>query len=186
MKDMLALEHQLQLIDYTKGNMVHADMSPDDFAKSMADRNESFFTMFFRMMGQAMAQQSLQQGKSKTNDFDMLAALFDRNRSLALKRIMAEQFETMDGAMSALEGPEGSTIITERNKVALKVLGEQIAAGKKRIAVFYGAGHLNDMEKRLIADFGLKRSGEQWVNAWNLRPAAKTAKPAAAPAKKAA
>ena len=42
MKDMLDLEHQLEHVDYTKKNMVHADMSPDDFSKSMNDRGESF------------------------------------------------------------------------------------------------------------------------------------------------
>ena len=36
LKDMLGLEHQLQYIDYTENNMVHADMSPDELLKSMA------------------------------------------------------------------------------------------------------------------------------------------------------
>lgn len=166
LKGMLKLEHQLELIDYTKDNMVHADMSPDEFAKSMSERGESFATMFFRMMGQAMAQQTQQ--KSKTNDFEMLAALFDRNRSSTLKRLMAEQFENMDGAMSALEGPNGSAIVSERNKVALKKLSDQLAAGKKKIAIFYGAAHMNDIEKRLANEFGLKRAGEEWVTAWKL------------------
>ncbi len=124
LKGMLELEHQLELVDYTKENMVHADMSPDDFAKSMEERNESFFGMFFRMMGQAMAQQSVQ--KNRTSDFDLLAALFDPDRAGSMKRIMAEQFESLDGVMGALEGPDGSTIITERNKVALEKLAEQI------------------------------------------------------------
>ena len=184
LKDMLALEHQLELVDYTKENMVHADMSPDDFAKSMEERDESFFAMFARMMGQAMAQQSAQ--KSRTSDFDVLAALFSPNRSQTMKRIMAEQFESVEGVMAALEGPNGSTIITERNKVALKKLAEQIASGKKKIAIFYGAGHLGDMEKRLTGDdFKLKRSGEDWLDAWQLgaepasEPAAETPKKAA-------
>ncbi len=184
LKDMLALELQLQHVDYTKQNMVHADMSPDDFAKSMEERGESFFGMFFRMMGQAMAQQSL--GKNRTSDFDLLAALFDRDRAGALKRVMAEQFADADGIMLALEGPEGSTIITERNKVALKRLAEQIDAGKKKIAIFYGAGHLNDMEKRLSADFQLKRCGEEWLDAWNLRKAPRARKPKRPANKKAA
>ena len=72
LKGMLELEHQLEHVDYTKKNMVHADMSPDDFSKSMADRGESFFTMMVRMMGQAMAQQSVQ--KNKTSEFDLLGA----------------------------------------------------------------------------------------------------------------
>ena len=71
--------------------------------------------------------------------------------------------------MYALEGKEGSTLITERNKKALSVLQKQLAMGKKRIAIFYGAGHLSDMEKRLAKDFGLIRSKEEWLDAWNLR-----------------
>jgi hypothetical protein len=184
LKNLLGLEHQLQYIDYTKQNMVHADMSPDEFAKSMEDRGESFMSMFFRMMGQAMAQQSVQKGG--TSDFDLLAALFDPDRAGAMKRVMAQQFENADGMMAALEGPEGSTIITERNKVALEKLKEQIAAGKKKIAIFYGAGHLGDMEKRLAADFQLKRKDEQWLDAWNLAKAPRAKKPKRAAAKKAA
>ena len=65
-------------------------------------------------------------------------------------------------------GPEGSTLITERNKVALKKLGEQIAGGKKKIAIFYGAGHMGDIEKHLLADFHLHRSQEQWLTAWKI------------------
>lgn len=181
MKDMLALEHQLELVDYTKENMVHADMSPDDFAKSMEDRDESFLGMFARMWGQAIAQQSAQ--KSRTSDFDVLAALFSRDRAGTMKRVMAEQFENVEGVMQALEGPDGSTIITERNKVALKKLAEQIAAGKKKIAIFYGAGHLGDMEKRLNSDFELKRSGEEWLDAWILTATPAAKKPVETPKK---
>lgn len=168
MKDLLALEHQLELVDYTKENMVHADMSPDQFSKSMQDRGESFWGMFFRMMGQGISQQAKNQSKGSTSDADLLLAFFDPNRAVALKRVMAEQFETMGGAMEMFSGPEGSTIITERNKVALKELARQLAAGKKRIAIFYGAGHMADMEKRLAEDFGLKRTSERWLVAWQL------------------
>ena len=62
MKEMLELEFQLDRIDYTKQNFVHADMSPEEFAKSMADRGESFAKMFFTMMGYGFAQQG------ETND----------------------------------------------------------------------------------------------------------------------
>lgn len=166
LKDMLQLEHQLEYVDYSQENMLHADMSPDDFSKSMNDRGESFFAMFARMMGQAIAQQSRQKGGG--GDFDLLAAFFERDRSGSLKRLMAEQFESMEGAMDALDGPQGSTIVSERNKVALKKLSEQIAAGKKKIAIFYGAGHMQDFEKRLAAEFHLRRSSDEWLTAWKL------------------
>jgi hypothetical protein len=171
MKDMLELEHQLHHIDYHKDNFVHADMSPDDFSKSMTDRGESIWTIVFRMMGQQIAQQN--KHPDRAPDSDLFFALFDKNRALSLKRVMAEQFEDLEGAMTAFEGPGGSTLISERNKVALKVLGEQVAAGKKRIGIFYGAGHMPDMEERLTKDFGVKRDSERWLLAWDLRGKAK-------------
>jgi arsenate reductase-like glutaredoxin family protein len=180
MKDMLELEHQLHHIDYHKDNFVHADMSPEAFSKSMEDRGESIWTMMFRMMGQQIAQQNKR--ASRTSEADLFMALFDKNRALSLKRVMAEQFEDLEGAMGALEGPGGSTLITERNKVALKVLAEQIAAGKKRIGIFYGAGHMPDMEKRLIKDLGASRDEERWLVAWDLRNKAKRPADAKQPA----
>ncbi len=169
MKSMLALEFQLEHIDYTVKNLVHADMTPEEMAKSMSDRQESWSQMFFRMIGQGIAQQSKNQGGG--GDYAMLAALFSKDRPLKLKRILAQQFEDMDASMSVLEGPDGSTLITERNKKALSVLDRELKAGKKRIAVFYGAGHMQDMEKRLLADFGLKLTDEQWLTAWRMEVA---------------
>ncbi len=163
----------METIDYTKENLVHADMSPDEFAKSMKDRGESFFGMFFRMMGQAMAKQSAENAKatpegkkrSGSSDIDLLAAFFDKDRAGTLKRVMAEQFEDLEGMMDALNGTKGSTIITERNKVVLKKLDEQIAGGNKKIAIFFGAGHMSHIEKQLEADLHLSaaaaRSGSR-------------------------
>ncbi|HEX3728068.1 MAG TPA: hypothetical protein VHV08_17575 [Pirellulales bacterium] len=177
MKDMLALEHQLQCIDYTKKNMVHADMSPEDFSKSMSDRGESVVGMFFRMMGQGIAQQTKLEAQGKSSQVDLLTALFEKDRAGAMKRLFAEQFESLEDLMQALEGPQGSTIITERNKVALKKLASEISGGKCKIAIFYGAGHLADMEKHLTADFHLRRDGETWLNAWRLDKAAPAPQP---------
>ena len=68
------------------------------------------------------------------------------------------------------DGPEGSTIITERNKKAFEVLSREIAKGRKKMAVFYGAGHLPDMQRRLEQDFGMQRKGTEWISAWSLAP----------------
>jgi hypothetical protein len=167
---MLELEHQLDRVDYTKANFVHADMSPEEFAKSMTNRGESVMQMFLRLMGQGMVQQAAQQQKEGggSTDLNLLVALFSRDRAHKLKTLFADQFENMESQMLVFDGPEGSTIITERNKKAFEVLDKQLKDGKKNVAVFYGAGHLPDMEKRLAADFGLKREGEKWLTAWSL------------------
>ncbi len=170
MQRMLGLEYQLDQIDYQRENFVHADMSPEEFEESMAKRGDDFLKMFFRMMGRSMAQQARQasqnNGRAKNGDADLLLALFNRDGSSSMKRIMAEQFEDLEGAMKVIDGPDGSTLITDRNEKALGVLTEQIEAGKKKIAIFYGAGHMPDMAKRLADDFHLRRGETRWLKAW--------------------
>jgi hypothetical protein len=72
--------------------------------------------------------------------------------------------------LTSLGGEEGSVLISDRNEAALKVLRKEIAAGKKRLAIFYGAGHLADMDKHLRQDFGLKPVEITWLTAWDLQP----------------
>ncbi|MEA1950959.1 MAG: hypothetical protein U9N87_06210 [Planctomycetota bacterium] len=166
MTRMLELEFQLDGVDYGRDNFVHADMSPAEFSKSMQDRKESFFGMFLRSLGYAMTQPGSSSG---AGDAQLLMALFDKNRALALKRVMAGQFQDMGGVLAVLDGPNGSTLITERNKVALAVLKSRLDAGAKKVAVFYGAGHMADMAKRLEDDFDMRRTHTRWLKAWDLR-----------------
>jgi hypothetical protein len=167
-KDMLELDHQLEYVDYTKSNFVHADMSPAEFQKAMTDRNESFLQMYFKLMGAAMAEQSKMAAKGESNDLDLFTALFATDRARRLKIILARQLSEMESLMVSFGGEEGSAIITERNKKALDVLKVQMAGGKKHIGIFYGAGHLNDMDKHLRADFHLQPESITWLTAWNL------------------
>ena len=171
MKDILELEFQLEVVDYTRSNMVHADMSPAQFAESMNKRGESMLGMVIRMMIAAMNQQYSQEGGA--SDGQLIMALFDNDRAMALKRVMAEEFQSMDGMLTAMDGPDGSTLISERNKVALEVLRKQIGMGKKKLAIFYGGGHMPDLDKRLRDQFGLAPSSTRWLVAWDLKPKAK-------------
>jgi len=166
MTEILALSFQLEEIDYTRKNLVHADMSPDQVAKSMQKRGDSLMSMFLRMMGYAIARQGHTSGAA---DVQLLLALFDKNRALALKRIMAEQFEVMGGSMMEFGNVAGGTIIADRNKAALEVLRKQIAAGKQKIAIFYGAGHMPDFAQRLRDDFALVPISTRWLVAWDLK-----------------
>ncbi len=169
-KDVLDLDHQLEDIDYTRPNFVHADMSPEDFQKAMAERNESFLQMYFRLIGQAMAQQSELAAKGEVSDFDVLGALFASDRARRLKIVLAKQLSEMESLMVSFGGDNGSAIISDRNKKALGVLKRQIAAGKKQVGIFYGAGHLSDMDKRLRDDFHMEPVSIEWLTAWNLAP----------------
>jgi hypothetical protein len=176
MKDLLDLEFQLKGIDYTRKNMVHADMSPQQFARSMEQRGESVWTMLGRMMMYSLSKQG-----DDMSSAELLAALFDKNRALALKRLLAQQFQESEDVLQALEGPGGSTLISGRDGVALSVLKKELAAGKKKLAIFFGAGHMSDFQKRLGDEFGMKPVSTRWLAAWNLKGEAKPLK--AAPAR---
>jgi hypothetical protein len=170
MKELLDLDHQLEKIDYTKKNFVHADMSPDQFMQSMKDRNEGFLQMYMKLLGEALAQQSQMAANGDSPDVDLIAAFFSDDRPRRLKIVMAKQLAETESLLAGFGGEEGSVLISERNKMALKVLKEQLAAGKKNLAIFYGAGHLTDMDQRLRKDFDMQPTEITWLTAWDLRP----------------
>ena len=133
---------------------------------SMRERGESFLQMLFRAMGQAGSQVGNTGGPT---DRDLLMALFAPDRAIRLKRILADQlFQNMEQLIRALEGPGGSTIVSERNKRALSVLRTQQSQGHDKLAIFYGAAHMSDMADRLQQDFGLQYDSTRWLKAWDL------------------
>jgi hypothetical protein len=167
LKNLLNLEHQLAIVDYEKKNFVHADLSPEDFNKAMKERGESFMTMFLRLAFEGMKQP---QGRSSDgDDLKMLMALMSPNRPMALKRIMADQFEQIESISAGLDGPKGSAIVTDRNSKALEVLKKSLESGKRKVGIFYGAAHMPDMQRRLTDDFGMSRGGIEWLTAWNMK-----------------
>jgi hypothetical protein len=172
-KNLLELESQIQQIDYTKKHFVHADMSPAEMAKAMDKRGESGLSVFFSVLTEMMKQtnkrmQAAQKGGKPLPEISLATLLFDPNRATKLKRYMAEEFDTANGAM-ALGKTLNVMLVEDRNKACIKVLDQQIKMGKKHFAIFYGAAHLPDFETRLLKDFGLKRKSVEWVRAWKLK-----------------
>ncbi len=165
LKSLLDLEFQLEKIDYTKDNFVHADMSPEEFGESMSQNEESLGGYALKAMGQSMAMQA--SGKD-TGTAGMIMAMFSSDKSLRLRRVMAQQMIDMEAGLAMFEGKNGSTIINHRNAKCMEVLKRELASGKKKIAIFYGAGHLADMEKRLVSDFQMNAGGQKWFPAWTL------------------
>ncbi len=166
MKNVLGLTFQLEEVDYSPKNFVHADISPTDFQKSMNDKGESFLSMFLRMWLVGLQQQAT--NPNAVNDMDLIMALMSPQRERDLKIIAAKQFMHMDPVMDVLEGEEGSTIISTRNLKALKVLREQIEKGHKKFAIFYGAAHMPEMARVMMKEFKLKPDQVNWIDAWDL------------------
>jgi hypothetical protein len=169
LKDTLDLSFQLEEINYTRPNFVHADLDAETFLEKQAERGESMLTMMLQAMLQEMSREPRPATAAEPGIMDLIQALQSPDRSRQLKLLLAKQFANMDEMMARLDGPDGSVIVTERNKAALNVLNKRVAAGDRRIGVFYGAAHLSGMEKILILDLGFKQVGEpKWLTAWDM------------------
>jgi hypothetical protein len=172
LKTFLDLDYQLDGIDYTKKNFVHADLTAEEFNRMQDERGESLFGLMMQQMMREMMKGGggNAQRMQDMDPMQLLAALSSDDGARQLKMILAKQFENMDEMVAALEGPDGSVLLTERNKAAMKVVKEQLAAGKKNMGLFYGAAHMKDLEKRLMDELGFRRTGVEWRVAWDLAP----------------
>lgn len=162
MKDALDLKFQLDAIDYTAPNFVHADLDYETFEKMEEERGESIWSLMLQQMLKQMANPPANQEEIGLGD--LLNALTSPDRARQLKLILGRQFGDIEAQMS---GFGGTVLITERNKACFKVLDKEIADGKQNLGIFYGAGHMGDMEHRLLAR-GFHRTEIEWRVGWDL------------------
>jgi hypothetical protein len=182
LKDTLELEFQLDSIDYSARNFVHADLDAETFFELQEERGESLLTLMFRSMLSEMQRQGQGKGARPITIFDLLAAMNSPDSARQYKLLLARQFQDIEAQMSGLEGEQGTVIVTERNKAALKVLKETIAAGKKNVGVFYGAGHMRGLEDALLGPMGFRRTAIEWRVAWDMTGPGATTRPTTRPA----
>lgn len=178
LKDQLDLDFQLDDVDYTKPNFIHADLDVETFEKMQAERGESILGLMLGQMLHQMSKQLANDGQADNTPqpslMDLVDAFNSPDRARQFKLILGRSFGDVEDQMS---GMEGSVLLTERNKKALSVLRDTIKSGKKDIGVFYGAAHMHDMESRL-ALMGFKRTGLEWHTAWDMTAPANGAAPA--------
>jgi hypothetical protein len=165
MKYFLRLQHQLEVIDYKKPNFVHADLSPEGMQKAMKERGDDATTIILGVIADFLRKRNLDADKPQPQEPDI--SLADLTNPTKLKRIMAQQFENAGGDTN-LGVTIDRLLIEDRNKEAVRVLRQQLAMGKKKIAIFYGAAHMPGFDRQLKQDFGMIRTSSDWLTAWIL------------------
>ncbi|CAN5673721.1 hypothetical protein BH11VER1_BH11VER1_32140 [soil metagenome] len=166
MQSSLELESQMAIVDYHRPNFVHADMTVVQFTTLQKERSESFLSLWWKAV---QAQVDQPQQTSQPGLIKILEILCRKDSATELKRLIGRSFDEMESLMTGMETGDGTVILTERNKVALAAMEKQIAAGKKKLGIFYGAAHLPDMEKRLL-EMGFTLQKSEWLTAWDLPP----------------
>jgi len=163
----LGLTGQVDHIDYTAKNFLHADLTANEFAEKQEERGESLFS--FALQSNAGA---------KSPDVLRLAYGLLARRPDHLKLSIINTLGDGDDQVAALAGD--NVVIGDRNVRCLEVLARELAAGRKNVGIFYGAAHFPDMEERLLEQ-GFVRTNHEWLTAWNvLKPIRKQAAPAPA------
>jgi len=165
--NVLGLSFQLDHVDYTRPNLIHADLSPEDISRTMADRGETALDYIARLFSMSMSEYA--RDPTGVRSLGLVAALFSPDRERLLKAQIAPMMLDMESVTAAFEGESGSILVSERNKRAVSVLEERIRLGDRRIAIFYGAAHMNDMAEQIESRLGLHQDSTVWVDAWDLR-----------------
>ncbi|HEU4419334.1 MAG TPA: type II secretion system protein GspG [Planctomycetota bacterium] len=176
-KNSMELTFQLDEIDYSPANFVHADMTPEEFRESMDERGETILSIMFNMMMSGMKLQQEQaenpEASPPPQQVDLVKAFRSGEGRHQLRMLFASQLEAIETL--AVGGEKGSTLLEGRNEKCLQVLQREMEAGRKKLGIYYGAAHLPHMERRLVQDLGFQKTGHEWLVAWDCtkRPDAK-------------
>lgn len=170
----LNLTGQAETIDYTAKNFVHADLTNEEFFRLQKERGES-------LLGFALkAGKDAPEATGQPDATKLLAAMLSGKSNL-VKLEIVHTLGQGDDQIAAFAGE--SVIISDRNQRCMDVMNRELAAGHKKLGIFYGAAHFPDMEKRLV-ELGFKRVKQEWLTAWDIPKTVE--KPAAAEDKDAA
>ena len=173
---LLGLSFQLDEINYKAKNFVHADLSPQELSDAMTARGESLpqlLMKLIRLSTDPELQKALEEKGYAENSLDGVNPLLILLRGptteerMKIRRFMAQGLAGSDVVMKLLEGEKGFSLITDRNIEAMSVLNRETAEGKRKLAIFYGVGHLPDFHKRLV-DQGYRLGSVEWIDAWDM------------------
>ncbi len=166
---MLDLQMQLQWINYHASNFVHADMDWHTYQYYTKKHKENIWEMIWQeSWDQSMASQKKIDSKYALGWSDIFGYLFYKKYADRLKTKLAYHFAHNFNASFLTNKP--TVIITRRNDKAMNILAQELKKNKKKIAIFYGAIHMPDFEKRLIQVYGFKKTNTIWVTAWEMLP----------------
>jgi hypothetical protein len=166
--ETLGLTFQLTEIQYNRPFFINSDLSFDDLKTLAAQGGQATEAQLNSLLGMLSGQGFM--GEFMNGMMDRM----DKNprQKRYFKRFLMQTLTTqglMESALGKAKPGEMSMndlIIIERNKAVIKDLQEVISTKKPRtVAIFYGAGHMADLEKRLVEEMKYKPMKERWFTA---------------------
>jgi hypothetical protein len=170
MGSLLKLSFQLEKINYSLPNLVHADVTAEEFAALQKARGESMMSLWAKAMAAHYDEDNADVREATELDAGrLLRMLLSRNAAAEFKTLFAKLFDQAERSTATLEGESGSAILKDRNEVAFRKLREITAAKPgSRLCIFYGAAHMPGIEALIIKELKGKPSGSSWLPAWTM------------------
>ncbi len=180
----LGLRFQLQAINYQGSNFVNSDLTLPQLQQILSQGPVSDDGQLGDLM-------SLLDGSSWLGAFVRFGLTFIESSprlQATVRLVMIETLGAVDGDLGDVKGlpPElrrlMDALINERNRVVVSDLRRAVAnwpatrgdrSGRgPGIAVFYGAGHMVDLEQRWVRELGYQAVAEEWRPAFSVNPLA--------------
>ncbi len=175
----LGLTYQIDGIDYLAPNMRRGDAFAEDFLLKILSNGDVPNFLF-----DAFLQAALDRSAGQTAGW-ALACAVAKDKRTAFRRLVANELaateltapdeseisfpENADDAEKLNKNERENALIHYRDEFAIKAAQEELAAGKTKIAIFFGVAHLPDLARRLETQLGLTRDGEpRWLPAWTM------------------
>ncbi|MFN0131650.1 MAG: type II secretion system protein GspG [Phycisphaerales bacterium] len=160
--DALEVEFQLTAMHHDRANWRNSDLSIDQVEARLEQAGADGGMLFSMLDGSSMG--------SKLAGF-LIGLLGSTPESRAMLRVaMIETIGRADALFAGLGGEMGAlmeVIVVDRNTAVLTDLRAIIEnePGVKSVAIIYGGGHLPDLERRLVREFGYSPAGDEWRTA---------------------
>jgi hypothetical protein len=183
----LGLQFQLNAIDYSSPHFINSDLSVEQLSRIFSgpdtDPTDPTDPTEDASLGELL---SLMDGSSWSGVLMRFGvALIGASPRLraTVRLVLVETLGSLEGDLSDATGlpPEVrrlmEVLIRERNSAVINDLADLLERGRKSrtqrlpsVAVFYGAGHLADLERRICAELGYVPGPDQWHTAFDVNP----------------
>jgi hypothetical protein len=180
----LGLTFQLDQINYHRPHFRNSDLtleeltrllSPATNAVSAPDGVPAEGAMEFGALVQAMTGEGLMGGLARLG-VGILGA--STRLQAATKVAMIELLGQLPNDLTQIAGlPPGmqklmQILVEERNEAVVRDVRKALAQRPplRSVAVFYGAGHMADLEQRLCRALGYRPANERWLTAFDVNP----------------
>jgi hypothetical protein len=162
---ILDLSFQKDGVTYGRPHFVHADLTLQEIERRLAEKGETLLPGgdVLKMFGPLLARFMEAAGKQA----EAAKARGDASPFGMIKRQVAGILADPAATQSAFSRGWDEVVIGARNAHAIETLRGLLNGEARTFAIFYGAAHLPDFERRL-QDLGFRPCRKEWLTAWRL------------------